>query len=110
MNYEEMSDLEISARVLTVKGVSYKIEYGSCLIDHGYEDGAWFFTNFNPCNKFEDWYAIAEMCGMSMSVNGRASIPKSVSGLDEVISHTCKGKLGRAVSICFLKMKDAENE
>ena len=95
-NYDEWSDGEITWRVHHVFNKVPKGYATICVADF--------------CNKFEDWYPIAEKYGMSLDVGGGASIPKSVSGLDNIISYTCEGKLGRAVSICFLKLTDATHD
>ena len=111
-NYDEWSDFEVNKRLALHQGLRPSAEHecldsGSCyLLTDIWGDR----DDFNPCNTFEDWYPIAEKYGMSIDVKGRASIPKSVSGLDGVISHTCEGSIGRAVSICFLKLTDATND
>lgn len=112
VNYNEWSDHKVNKKLATSLGERVSNEH-ECL-----ETGACFLmtkvydvrTPFNPCNNFDDWYKLAEKYGMSLDVSGRASIPKSISKLDHVISHTCEGKLGRAVAICVLKLKDAEND
>lgn len=94
MKYEEMSD----------GGVNWKTH----LLHREIPDGVATICASDYCNTHKDWFELADKYGMSIDVKGKASIPKSVSGLNYVISATCKGKIGRAVAICFLKMKDAE--
>ena len=107
MNYEEMSNKQINKRVAALLGLKESpvsdMMYGSGLIIYPHDNE----VNFDPCNSHNDWYPIAEKYGMSVDVNGRASIPKSVSGLANIISHTCKGSIGRAVCICFIEMKES---
>lgn len=109
-NYDELSGKQINKRIAMLTGLKESpvsdMMYGDGLVVYPHSNE----VNFDPCNAFEDWYPIAEKYGMSMDVGGGASIPKSVSGLDSIISHTCEGKLGRAVSICFLKLMDATND
>mgnify|MGYP000976120782 CR=1 FL=1 len=115
MNYEEMSDLEIAARVLTAKGISYKIERGICFINHGYEDGACVFTHFDPCNNWADAGPI--IVENKMTISPQANFDESQWGASCGVDDNLNPEFAvwsenplRAAMICFLEIKDAENE
>lgn len=115
MKFEEMSDLEISARVLHAKKIPHKIEHGTCFIDHGFDGGECVYVAFDPCNKPNDaWPIIVE--------SRIAVIPTTDNKWMSYGWRKWSGKVDysprkhfthenplRAAMICFLMMKEAEN-
>ncbi len=109
MNYEEMSDLEIAARVLHGRGVPHKIEHQTCFIDHGFEDGECVYTAFDPCNSASDSWDLMVSNEISLVTLGDEWEAHHLDDYGNESNNIVQARPGRAVSICFLKMKDAEN-
>lgn len=114
MNYENMSDLEIAARVLYARKIPHKIEHKTCFIDRGYEDGACVYTAFDPCSNPRDAFPIIfeNRISIAVSVGGKWKAygwPKwfDKNGAPPKIEVTHENPLIAAM-IVFLMMKDAE--
>lgn len=116
MNYEEMSDFELN------KAVSDIVDFGEMIVKANQSEGTVYLCEkdglfseipigyFDPCNNpTQSW---------SLMVENKISL---ITFDDEWEAHhlndygfesnnIVQAKAGRAVSICFLKMKDAEND
>jgi hypothetical protein len=119
MIYENMSDLEIAARVLYARKISHTIEHKTCFIDNGYEDGACVYTAFDPCNNPKDAWPIILENNITLHHNwnekgkytaiGIKTTERDLGSYHESVEVTLdKGKELRAAMIVFLMMKDAE--
>lgn len=123
MNYEEMSDFEIN------KAVSRFVDFGDTVVTHNDDnetiylcekDGLWDMIpvgSFDPCsNPSEAWpIIIANNIGINhgkVFVNDEwVNMWLVGTGTPEAQERTTdSSKVLRAAMICFLKMKDVENE
>ena len=112
MNYEDMSDFEINKLVVD-KHLRMFVNGGK---SRGRLDSdVWVFdseglprnTNYNPCNNPSDaWPVIEIVWERLMQVD---AYYQAHTRWDAYCIEYGVGKL-RAAMICFLKMKDAENE
>lgn len=112
MNYEEMSDYEINLEVA-------RYVDSSCF-DYSDHEEPYFWSEhkneeFNPCNNISDaWPIITENKITIMPdiyVGGWYARKDIDSGMDGDFLFMSEGESPlRSAMICFLKMKDSENE
>ena len=118
MNYEDMSDFEINKMIAKVTGGDWDYCDGVLWKDdlHG------FPTVFDPCNSPSDAFPIIVENNISIShsialyrADALVYDKKFDNGFkifkqDSQLGDTSSRGALRAAMICFLKMKDAENE
>lgn len=123
MNYEEMSDFEINMLVAMAEGlivnelqsVSLKAKSSSVLFDDIVSQ-----FEFNPCNSPSDAWPIILDNNITLlfsdSGDCEVSFDYRCTDTDETLTSWVniekhkKYKILRAAMICFLKMKDMQNE
>ena len=109
MNYEEMSDFEINKWIWR-QTKSPKTMYVSSEYQRVFHD-AYEIHEFDPCNNPSDAWSIMNECRIEIR---RDTCQAHVSSYfnPEFVIH-CKNdefEILRAAMICFLLMKDAEND
>lgn len=120
MNYEDMSDWEVTKRVVEIRCAGQFIKYQPQRdafepIESGVMDDALYITTesgreqeIDCCNNPSDaWSIIVEN---KIGITHGSQMCSAVTVTDnELIQVTCfPSKILRAAMICFLKMKDAE--
>ena len=123
MNYEDMSDFEINKLVATHESLiinesqSLSKSPSSVMVNDIIQS-----FMFDPCNDPSDGWPIMDTNNISVTTDGcgfwNADILSTINSDDENVSFECFTLTGftqdknplRAAMICFLKMKDAENE
>ncbi|AUR82023.1 NinX [Vibrio phage 1.017.O._10N.286.55.C11] len=128
MNYEDMSDFEINTKVALIKyqGLIQLESEGDGVfvsrVDDKYDFVNIVHSNFNPCNNPSDaWLIIVENAISIQPVHyvaagGYYKLSEIkywtawATNRQSVDSFTEDKNPLRAAMICFLKMKDAENE
>ena len=105
MNYEEMSDQQINLKIV-------KIIYGDINHDRDIKE-LWHRDRFNYCNDPKNWGKLMQDNKISCSwepdeEGGNEDCWEASNGTRWQLGHH-KTSPGRAVSICYLKMKEANN-
>ena len=106
INYDEMSDFEINKRV--VMRLPLAINEDQSMSTRPTESAIRVNDLVNSywvdfCNNHNDSYPLMSEYGMVISVDGHAFIPRTNT-------RSTNKKVLRSVAICFLKMKESENE
>lgn len=112
MKYEEMSDFEINK--LTAEKLGFIVNDTSK--DNGVGDitvqskavGGSQFIPMNYCNNPSDAWLLMTYNEISLITLGDEWEAHHLNDYGDEQNNTVQCKPGRAVSICFLKMKDAE--
>ena len=111
MNYEDMSDFEINKLVATHESLIINDFQPMAKRATGSEVRVNDIVNcwgFNPCGDSRDSWGIICENHISICFGSRLATAKAFTD-SELIQVIDKNPL-RAAMICFLKMKDAENE
>lgn len=113
MNYEEMSDFEIN------KAVADITDFGELIVNHNEDNQTVYLcekdglfstipiSHFNPCNNPSDSWDLMVSNGISLITLGDEWEAHHLDDYGDESNNIVQAEPGRAISICFLKMKDA---